>query len=59
MFNGQQQMNTEQELAKAQQNATITQISVGDLKLLYDRLSFLESLHDEITAKSKELVTRI
>jgi hypothetical protein len=51
MFNGQQPMNTEQELTQAQQNAAIAQISVGELKLLYDRLSFLESLHDETTVK--------
>ena len=59
MFNGQQPMNTEQELTQAQQNAAIAQISVGELKLLYDRLSFLESLHDETTVKSEELATRL
>ena len=59
MFNGQQLMNTEQELTQAQQNAAIAQISVGELKLLYDRFSFLESLHDETTVKSEELATRL
>ena len=34
-------------------------MSDADLKLICDRLSFLESLHDETTAKSNELATRL
>src|SRR6202048_3835702 len=34
-------------------------MSDADLKLIYDRLSFLESLHDETTAKLNELATRL
>src|SRR6202048_5142706 len=34
-------------------------MSDADLKLICDRLSFLESLHDETTAKLNELVNRI
>ena len=34
-------------------------MSDADLKLICDHFSFLESLHDETTAKSNELATRL